>query len=419
MFSVVVLGMTSFIYHARLWYLVRGQDEGVIVGVIPTDMALNTMNGGDADAGTVIDNIHTTSVGWTSLSQHDQHRQHQFPTTNNSPTGTSTIPPPPPPDSLPICFITANYGHNVSEMDQLSNVSQLDWVQQQQQQQQHPTPPGSQSLLLYHFFVFTNQPSIVAPGWNKIIVEQEIEKVNHDIPIVLTNDQQKQKQKQTSIARTRSMIVQSRWPKFQAHHHSTIQKHCRVVFYMDATTEIVGRPYHFQQQAQRIVESTVGLAQYRHPYHYGRKRKRQQQQQQQHNNNTNTTTSSHTVTAIWEEFQWVLIYQKDTPSHVKVAEQWLKHRPDFRPNCTLYENRYIGYDLRATAFAKASDYFWSQYSNVGGGGGAGGYMSWRDQPLWCYVLDHFDIQPIPLRHRLLFRYDPRRMGKNQHKYDII
>jgi hypothetical protein len=43
--------------------------------------------------------------------------------------------------------------------------------------------------------------------------------------------------------------------------------------------------------------------------------------------------------------------------------------------------------------------------------------SWRDQPLWCYVLDHFNITPIPLDHKRLFKLSVSRMGKKKHRYD--
>jgi hypothetical protein len=278
-------------------------------------------------------------------------------------------------------------------MDQLSNVSQLEWA--------HTT--SKVGIQLYRFFVFTNQPTIVAPGWTKVsIVDQE----SHDIPSPTRGKQQ------GSNKLLRSMIIQSRWPKFQAHHHNTIQNHCQVVFYVDAITELIGTANQFQQEAHRIVTSTVGLAQYRHPYHYRQKNATMEQQQQGDNDNVGNDTSS-TSTALMDEFQLVLSSKKDTPRHMNAAKQWLQDQPDFQPNCTMYENRYIGYDIHSTAFVQASDYFWSQYRVAEE---EGGYSSWRDQPLWCYVLDHFNVQPIHLRHRPLLRYNLSRMGNHQHTY---
>ena len=40
----------------------------------------------------------------------------------------------------------------------------------------------------------------------------------------------------------------------------------------------------------------------------------------------------------------------------------------------------------------------------------------RDQPLWCYVLEHEKLTPIPLDHEHMFRLNISRMGTQKHKY---
>jgi hypothetical protein len=72
--------------------------------------------------------------------------------------------------------------------------------------------------------------------------------------------------------------------------------------------------------------------------------------------------------------------------------------------------RYIGYALgRKTTFAKAAaDCLWPRYSLE--------LDSWRDQPLWCYCLDHWNITPIPLEHKKIWKLQTKRMGKQGHKY---
>jgi hypothetical protein len=109
------------------------------------------------------------------------------------------------------------------------------------------------------------------------------------------------------------------------------------------------------------------------------------------------------------EFRRVQVFEKDSLSNIQASKDWLSAQPDFDPNCTLYENRYIGYSINSSAFQRASQFLWDHYSLE--------QDSWRDQPLWCYVLDHFNITPIPLDHKRLFKLSVNRMGKKKHRYD--
>ena len=56
------------------------------------------------------------------------------------------------------------------------------------------------------------------------------------------------------------------------------------------------------------------------------KKKKDQQIVPQQDTNNKTKIISHTGTALWDEFELVSIYKKDTPNHVNAAKQWLHHR---------------------------------------------------------------------------------------------
>jgi hypothetical protein len=126
--SLVVLGISSSIYHSRILFYFPGRGDDVhwidVIDVIPTNVSLNTASGYD----TVTIDTSRTSLEWIRSSQHQQPEHFLHQTTNTSHTTTdSTTKTDSGYGDIPICFITANYGQNVSDMDRLSNVSQLNW----------------------------------------------------------------------------------------------------------------------------------------------------------------------------------------------------------------------------------------------------------------------------------------------------
>jgi hypothetical protein len=208
---------------------------------------------------------------------------------------------------------------------------------------------------LFRFYVFTNLPRLPAPGWTKI--------VKH-------------------YPEYRRFITQSRRPKFLGWQEPRIQQNCQVVFYMDSIGHVIGSSEDFQQAAHSILKSPIGHAQYLHRGGGG----------------------------AFGEFRRVEVFGKDLDANIAASKQWLLAQSDFdrNRNCTLYENRYIGYSVNSTSFRRAAQFLWDHYSLE--------QDSWRDQPLWCYVLDHFNVTPIPLDHEHLFKLKTRRMGKHKHKY---
>ena len=258
--------------------------------------------------------------------------------------------------TLDICFITCVYAKWASHADKLQNVSI-----------RYNTPENSD----FHFFAYTNLPGLQPHrnGWTKI---------------VKTHPQYQR------------YITQSRWPKFLAWQEdplaltqnrttlnsvTTSNTGCDVIFYLDSIGHLIGSPDEFRQMAYDIYNSEVGLAQYPHKGGGG----------------------------AFGEFRRIEVFKKDLPENIQASKQWLLQQPDFRPyNCTLFENRYFGYRPSSPQFKKASKFLWQHYSKE--------QDSWRDQPLWCYVLDKYNITPMPLRHQRLFKIMTWRMGKSKHRY---
>lgn len=225
-----------------------------------------------------------------------------------------------------ICFVTSVYGKWASQVDRVQNLTRLlitkpSW------------DPARIRTSKFHFYVYTNLPGYIAPGWTKIV---------------------------TKHFEYRRFITQSRWGKFLAWKDPIIQNTpCEVIFYMDSIGHIVGSPLEFEKAARDILRSStpshrhengIGIAQYLHTGGGGS----------------------------LGEFRRIVVYRKDLMSNIQASKDWLLAQSDFDNNCTLYENRYFGYSVNSTMFQRASQFLWDHYSLE--------EDSWRDQPLWCYVL---------------------------------
>lgn len=239
-------------------------------------------------------------------------------------------------EEIPVCFVVCIFGKSVASVDKVQPIKQ--------------TKLGNMSS--YNFFAYTNLPDWNVQGWTRVV------KV---------------------FPQYRRFITQSRWPKFQAWKDPAIKEKCKVVFYMDSISNIKGTPEQFQETAREILQSNVGLAQYKHRGGGG----------------------------AMKEFWRVARVRKDLPENIAASKAWLLNQTDFRANCTLYENRYFSYAVESPRFQEASDFLWNHYSLE--------KDSWRDQPLWCYVLDHFHMTPVPLNHEMLFGISLKRMTRI-HKY---
>ena len=256
-----------------------------------------------------------------------------------------------------ICFVTSVFTSNIGHADKVQNVTN--------HVMDNPT---------FGYFAYTNNPKLAMPGWTQI--------VQH-------------------YPQYQRMITKSRYPKFMAwkryeedsNNNETTnsstqvntQDICQVVFYMDGITipRSNGNVRNkFRKLAKQILQSEYGVAQYKHKV----------------------------GGSPFDEFQRILWSKKDTPDNVLASIEWLKQQPDFTPNCTLYENRIFGYNPRNLKFQQAASFFWNHYSLE--------VDSWRDQPLWCYTLHKFNIQPVPLDGIIddLFTTKLSNMGHGGHHY---
>jgi hypothetical protein len=207
------------------------------------------------------------------------------------------------------------------------------------------------------FYMYTNIPELATEGWTSVY-------------------------KNFSYRR---YITQSRWGKFLAWQDELIQENCHAVFYVDGYIRPnVAQASTFFDVANKVRESKDGLAQFKH------KRAKK---------------------GISYEFLRILMKQKDGSDNVMKTIIWLEKQKDFSWDCTLYLNTYIAYNPQNERFHKAVLTLWDHYSLE--------QDSWRDQPLWCYVLDKLHMQPIvlpPALENQLYTLENDRRGYNDHRY---
>eukprot|EP00541_Cyclophora_tenuis_P009319 CAMPEP_0116576944 /NCGR_PEP_ID=MMETSP0397-20121206/20842_1 /TAXON_ID=216820 /ORGANISM="Cyclophora tenuis, Strain ECT3854" /LENGTH=227 /DNA_ID=CAMNT_0004106099 /DNA_START=456 /DNA_END=1139 /DNA_ORIENTATION=+ len=203
----------------------------------------------------------------------------------------------------------------------------------------------------FRYFVFTNLKDLNAPGW---------------IPITKNLD---------GLTR---MITKSRYGKFLAWKDALLTN-CEVVFYLDGWYTIHKSSVTYRRIANEVKSHPSGMGQYLHPSEGG----------------------------ITREMEKIVRLRKDTAENMNKTIAWLKQQPDFSENCTLYTNYAFAYSIESSSFQKSSQFFWETYSTED--------ASWRDQPLWCYVLDHLNVTPMKLTTNL-FQPAFERMGHAGHKY---
>ena len=252
-----------------------------------------------------------------------------------------------------ICFLTSNYAKWVANADRVMDVTK--WKEQHFQSEDVASH--------FEFLVYTNLVNLQTPGWTKIL---------HTVP------------------NTSRFVTQSRWPKFMAWQDKSriIDTYgCEVIYYMDAIGNVKATPREYQKLALQLVPTEehpdpgIGFAQYQH---------------------------RDAFSGIAKEFRRITKYNKDSPENVAKSMEWLQSQEDFRDDAILYENRYFAYHVHSTKFQQISQSFWDHYSLE--------QDSYRDQPLWCYMLHHYSATPVPLPHKDLFNMDVTRMSRKGHKF---
>jgi hypothetical protein len=274
-----------------------------------------------------------------------------------------------------VCFITSVFASSPEHGDRPPTVVDF--------QQAYPNT-------IFAFYAYTNLPphQLDAPGWT----------IRHRPDLA---------------QRYRRYITQSRWAKFMAWTDPSVKQSCRAIFYLDGfcqpklkhaewyrsiaqnlsrTVEVPNTSNHTLSSTMMTTTTTssssssssFGLAQNKHLYTKGG--------------------------GVLHELQRIVDKQKDIAENVQATLTWLQAQPDFRDNCTMYDNHYIAYNPRSIYFQTAATFFWNHYSLE--------LDSWRDQPLWCYVLDRYHITPTPLgKSSKLFVEKWKHMAKGGHRYD--
>ena len=113
-------------------------------------------------------------------------------------------------------------------------------------------------------------------------------------------------------------------------------------------------------------------------------------------------------TGVLSEFLAIQDSKKDIESNIIASLQWMIAQPDFDPKAPVYENDNFGYDPNNKAFQKVSQAFWDRYSLE--------LDSWRDQPLWAFMMHRYNITPVPWPNTELTEACTGRMGHHGHEY---
>jgi hypothetical protein len=185
----------------------------------------------------------------------------------------------------------------------------------------------------FRHILFTNLPNLNSPShsWEVVLID--------DLPY-------------------NRIITQSRWPKFMGWRIPTVQNGCRAVFYSDSYYSPVAPAKEWGSLAAQLTNSVSGVMQNRHEVQKG----------------------------IFDEFRRILRFHKDTEQNVDASKAWFLSQRDFNNSALVYSNRFLGYDPSNIAFQAATTRFWDHYSKEAD--------SWRDQPLWSYVVSATALSPL-------------------------
>jgi hypothetical protein len=139
-----------------------------------------------------------------------------------------------------------------------------------------------------------------------------------------------------------------------------------VVFYVDGHVQIVKNPILLRDYARRTLQSPSGLMQFKHPY----------------------SSPEGSGYGPVNELDLILRCNKDIAQNIDASIQWFEAQEDFdNAHTPVYANTYFGYDPKNPHYQTLSLKFWERYSLE--------LDSWRDQPLWSYLIKKQNITPAP------------------------
>ena len=192
---------------------------------------------------------------------------------------------------------------------------------------------GASNRFRYYLFTNFHDNQWKTPGWQKI----------------------------TTQFLYRRRITHSRYGKFLSWKYKEIRANCQAVFYMDSSNLPVMNDTLWTNLATTISQMEPGLMQMQHP--------------------TNNRSG------IFSELYDIIAAQKDYRLNIEKTIRWLKRQPDYEEATTIYLNQLFGYDPCSPIYQRVSNAFWEHYSLE--------LDSWRDQPLWAFMLHRYNVSPIP------------------------
>ena len=283
-------------------------------------------------------------------------------------------------DILDICFLTSIFGENVNDVDRPANV---DWF--------------NHHWCHVRFLLVTNLPDLSAPGWTKIVSPSSSSSSSNNSSTISTDTIAAATAATTTINattiiinKTKKNIIQSRHAKFLAWEvlSGIVPNHCAAVVYMDGYLTPV-RYMNWRSSFMSIIISYTPFSYYRSKVPPPLKFQNIIRQVQDHPYGLSQVKQKYfdglPMTTLLRN---LVRDRKDTIEHVETTLQWFQSRSDFQEITPYYLNKYFAYDPNNIKYREVSSYFWDTYTSYGG--------VWRDQPLWSYVLDHFNVTPAIL-----------------------
>mmetsp|Transcript_9145 Transcript_9145/g.21798 ORF Transcript_9145/g.21798 Transcript_9145/m.21798 type:complete len:377 (+) Transcript_9145:137-1267(+) len=209
------------------------------------------------------------------------------------------------------------------------------------------------------FYLFTNlkDKEWSTPGWTKIVTN-----LNY-----------------------RRIITHSRYGKFLGWKEPQI-KECKSVFYMDACLRPSENQTMWREFAEIIANDETGVGLMQWPHQKNR-------------------------SGVIGEFLAIKYSRKDIDANIVKSLQWMIAQDDLDTNALIYMNENFGYDPNSETFQKVSQAFWDRYSLE--------EDSWRDQPLWAFMMHRYNITPIPypVEYKKVWqRNNGRSLGHDGHIY---
>lgn len=156
-------------------------------------------------------------------------------------------------------------------------------------------------------------------------------------------------------------ITQSRWPKFMGFRHEKLQQ-CKAIIYSDANRPPKDFEYSvWNGLVEKVLQSRDGIMQDRRP----------------------------SKETIFQEMHSIVERNKDIAANIDASKKWFLEQEDFHNDAQGWWNMAMIMDPSNPKLQELMTTLWAHYSQEEG--------SWRDQPLYRYLVDKLDIHPLDLR----------------------